>query len=303
MPIKSFFKKVPFVTENINNYKYYKRKALFRSIFNETGLPYRPSRKVLFYPEVPSWQNAIRAILEILNFEITNDINDKYLFAIKWHDCTYKTGEEWLKNIACAGPVINLGSRDISKKYVDQLSLEIFGYSTEIDPLTYHGRCVKKSNINSMHDGRIINCPIKKEEIQEDYIYQLLINNKVTNDYLEEFRVILYQDKIPFLFHKYKLIQNQFVSLNEKVTIKSAENVFSKPEINKLIKLPHKMGLDLAEMDVLRDQHSGRIYVIDVNDTPGALPINSAKIKKEALLKMTLAFHNTYLADLYLINN
>jgi len=298
IPLKTYLKKIPLVADNINNYKYYKRKVFFRSIFKETGLPHRPTQKVLIYPDLPSWQNAIRAILDILNFEITNNVDENYLFAIKWHDCTYKNGEEWLNNITCTGPILNYKSFDISKKYIDQLSHEIFGYSTVIDPLRHHGRCVKKSNINSMHDGSIITCPINEEEMHEDYIYQILINNKVDNNYLEEFRVLFYKDHVPFVFQKYKLLHNQFVSKNEKVSIKNPEDVFSEDEIDKLIKLPSRMGLDLAEMDVLRDRDNNKIYIIDVNDTPGALPINSENIKREALLKMTLAFYNSYLREL-----
>lgn len=297
--LKSSLKKIPFLVDSVYNYRGYKRKEFFKSIFKETGLPDRPKQKVLVYPDQLSWWNGIRAVLEILNFEITYDIDDDYLFAIKWHDCTYKTNEEWLKKISCSGPVLNSNCLDISKNYVDKLSREVFKYSTLVNPSEYHGRCVKKSDTNSRHDGKIIACPIGEDEIQDGYIYQILVNNEEDGKYVEDIRVPFYKDHIPFVYLKYKLLHNKFVSKNEKVYIRKTTDIFSEAEIEKLIALPLKMGLDFAEMDVLRSRDNGLIYVIDVNDTPGALPRNYGSIRREGLTKMTTAFYNSFLKALY----
>src|SRR6056297_2076305 len=53
---------------------------------------------------------------------------------------------------------------DISKSRVHKAFHEAFGYSIDVDPTKYDGLLVSKSNVNSKHDGYIIQGPIKERE-------------------------------------------------------------------------------------------------------------------------------------------
>lgn len=44
--------------------------------------------------------------------------------------------------------------------------------------------------------------------------------------------------------------------------------VFSQSEIAQLIEFSEKLGLDIGEIDVLRDNSTSRIYAVDVAKTP-----------------------------------
>jgi hypothetical protein len=44
--------------------------------------------------------------------------------------------------------------------------------------------------------------------------------------------------------------------------------VFSARERQQILELAIELGLDIGEVDTIRDRQDGRLYVIDVNDTP-----------------------------------
>lgn len=52
-------------------------------------------------------------------------------------------------------------------------------------------------------------------------------------------------------------------------------------EAELLLRLCRALGLDYGELDVLRDVEDGKLYVVDVNNTPWAPPIIS--IRKTSL--------------------
>jgi len=68
-----------------------------------------------------------------------------------------------LNEIIC----INLNCNDISKTKVSNVHKKVFKYAIDIDPLKFNGKAVEKSYINALHDGRIIECPIKKVNFQK----------------------------------------------------------------------------------------------------------------------------------------
>ena len=68
---------------------------------------------------------------------------------------------------------LNFACHDISKSRVAAVFEATFGYPLAIDPTTYDGDAVEKSEINSMHDGRVVRCPADR---REGYVYQRLID-------------------------------------------------------------------------------------------------------------------------------
>jgi glutathione synthase/RimK-type ligase-like ATP-grasp enzyme len=71
--------------------------------------------------------------------------------------------------------------------------------------------------------------------------------------------------------------------------------IFSQQELDNIRKMAVQMGADFCEFDVLRDNGSGRIYVIDVNKTPYGPPAGlSANESKHAVMLLTQAFRQAF---------
>ena len=66
--------------------------------------------------------------------------------------------------------------------------------------LSYHGKMVKKSDINAEHDGVIIDAPI--DAVEEHYIYQILINNSLSDKLIIDIRVPVIGNVLDFVYLK-----------------------------------------------------------------------------------------------------
>jgi hypothetical protein len=263
-----------------------------------------PRRKVLIYPDEPFRWSPLWSILHLLNFKITTDISDNYDMAISWDDATFKEVKPQLSIIAKQKPIINLHSTDISKKRVDALFEKVFGYGITVDPLTYHGLALQKGNINAQQSGKPVQLPLTNP--QEDCVYQLIIPHQYDDKYVLDYRVPVFKDYIPFVYEKFVLIQDKFISFGAKVNLKETDEVFTNDEISKMIQMCKEMGIEYAELDVMRSTDNGKIYVVDVNDTPGSFPgqsrleedgvdIYEAGKKEEAIIRLTKAFQDKFL--------
>lgn len=89
---------------------------------------------------------------------------------------------------------------------------------------------------------------------------------------MQEFRVPIIGNQVPFVYRKERLIENRFSSVNTFVEILPRESVFSNKELMQIIEMSRIIGLDVGEMDVLRSKQDGKIYVIDANRTPNGPP-------------------------------
>ncbi|MGM0649910.1 MAG: hypothetical protein ACQES1_05305 [Bacteroidota bacterium] len=223
------------------------------------------TKTILVYPHYPSRRSTIYLLARQLNYNVTNKPKNKFDFAIYWEYLTFRKEYEYLESIARHKKVINLYSRDISKKTVDQAFKSVFNYSTFINPLTYKGKIVKKNDINAIHDGTVLDGPIEKKE--NGFIYQILINNKTNNDFVIDIRVPIIFGTLSFVYEKFKPENDRF-GHPERSIVRNINEMLSNEEINKINKLCHLLKLEFGEMDVLRDRDNGKIYVIDVNNTP-----------------------------------
>lgn len=251
-------------------------------------------KKVIFYPEMPKKRSVLGRIFKILKYQIVNDLSqaEDAQFIVNWDFATYRTSYPELLELSKTREVINIHCIDISKKHVDQIFGNIFGYKTIIDPTTFKGKCVKKGDMNAVHDGTIVECPIEKPD--PEYIYQKLINNKANEHFIEDIRVPIFKDHIPFVYIKNRPIDTRFASLNSKVSVAETEKILSKEEVNKILLFCHEMGLDYGELDVLRDRDDKKIYIVDANNTPGGPPINTYSGQLTALRKLVLAFDKQF---------
>jgi hypothetical protein len=193
--------------------------------------------------------------------------------------------------------LININCNDISKERVNTDFEEVFGYSLSVDPTTYSGPSVMKMNWNALHKGKIIMCPCDIEK-KGKYVFQKLIRNEVEGGLVEDMRVPVFRDKTPFVYLKYRPIEDRLVDrkhVNKKATIVETNTVLSENELNKIHRFCRKIGLDCGEVDVLRDRFDGRIYIVDANNTPSG-PTSSINKEegKEAVRRLAKAFEEAF---------
>ncbi len=117
-------------------------------------------KKILFYPDSPERLFVIYKIVLFLGYRITADPSKSCDIAIKWrtaHDGNpFLPPEPALAELAHARPrvkFLNMQCNDVRKERVSIVFEETFGYSLSVDPQTYTGKCVMKSNWNGLHVG------------------------------------------------------------------------------------------------------------------------------------------------------
>ena len=235
------------------------------------------SKTIAFYPQ-PSgpWYNAWLAA-RMAGLKIISDPHEADHVFI-FDDATHsRIGLELPSNLRAKA--INDNIHDISKSHVSKIFKDVFGYSVDINPQTYKGLAVRKSEINGTHDGEIIECPIPETDLRDDVVYQKLIESTFNNITSEDLRAAYVMGDIPVVAHKYKDIGNRFGMEYKSVDVEMKSDVFTDNEIKLLIKFCQKIGLDFGALDVMRDKHDGHIYVVDVNKT--CMPVLSLSLREQ----------------------
>jgi len=280
-----YYNGMPFSERLTKDIKHFFRLSylFFRSGFN--------IKTILIYPHYPSKKATISRICKKLGYNYTNNPLSKYKLAINWEYATYRKSNKVLEDIAKQKKVLNLKSLDINKLLVDAVFKEVFGYGTEINPLTFEGKAVKKSVINALHNYEIIDCPIAEKE--EGFIYQILIDNNTPEGQILDFRLALINQKIPYVLKKYHPKGSRFKNVVDNIETRTAEEVFSSEEIKKFLEFSAKINIDYGELDVLRCNKTQKIYIIDVNNTPNiTYDKNYKQNVMSALNKLACEFKN-----------
>lgn len=158
----------------------------------------------------------------------------------------------------------NFGCGDVSKTYVAQVMEEAFGYPLAIDPTTFVGDAVEKSEGNGLHDGRLVSCPTARIEGKA---YQRVIKTEGADGWAHDLRTACVSGKPVVVFVKKKPASARFSIQNTSVVVKAPEDVFSADELAQIERFCATMKLDWGGLDVLRENESGRLYVVDVNKT------------------------------------
>lgn len=248
---------------------------------------------IVTFPDYPSKRTTIFKIADGLNYRLTNKLKSKASLYLFFHDETFTQPSEDILNIK--SDVLNKGVTDISKKKVDEVHLKIFGYNTSIDPLTFNGLAVKKNNLNALHDGQIIECPIT--QASSDFVYQILIDNTEPQGMVVDFRVPVMKGRIPHCYKKYKTNAVRFTNEVSSSSLHDPTELFSAEEIKRIEQFSLAFELDFGELDILRHK-DGRIFIIDVNKTPYGPPVGlSEEENKKAVNRLTTSFKQTFLSN------
>lgn len=232
----------------------------YRSIRRQYGLRLRTARRVvLFYPDRPSRSSVAYKLCALLGHRITANPDGYYDVAIRWRDRTRAT-------VTLPG-ALNAGCSDISKAHVASVFADVFGYPLAVDPMTYRAPMVEKSDDNYRHDGEIITGPVIA---QPGKVYQRLIDNTDGFEAVDH-RVAIVGGAVPLVYLKRRPLESRFSNTNTTVAVHGSDELFTTIEERQLVTFAKRMGLDYGEMDVLRDT-DGRIYVVDVANTPAGPP-------------------------------
>ena len=182
---------------------------------------------------------------------------------------------------------MNFSCRDIGKRHVDRVFRSIFGYGSPVDPRTHHGIAVRKSNLNAQHDGRIVRCPVRT--VRRTSVYQRLINNTGGGAFADDLRTPVLGGDVPFVYVIRKPLKSRFGSARGERIVETRD-AFSAGEIDRIRRFAAAMGLDYAELDILRDADDGRIVIVDANPTPwGPTTMEPAELDR-AYARLAVSF-------------
>jgi hypothetical protein len=246
-----------------------------------------PTKTVLFFPEVPHWSAVEFKLCALLGYAMTSDPNEDFDVAFKRKDATFFESAI-LKSIpVSANRILNARSVDISKRTVGNVFGDVFGYPLDVDPTRYEGEIVEKSDANAAHDGRIIQGPLFREDIRPGRVYQRLIDNaSEQKGFVLDYRLPIYGDEIPLVYLEHRPLETRFSWVDSFAKLGDLDALFSRQELDSILLLARRMGIDYGEFDVLRDR-DGRVYVIDTNNTPAgpppAMPAPEQKVAMECL--------------------
>ena len=223
-----------------------------------------PKKTILFYPKRPQRWNVIYKLCSRAGYWITTNPRRTCDAAFRWDNATRSVPRSFRYDAGA----INLHCTDISKRHVSDVFADVFGYDLGVDPTTYHGLVVKKSDENATHDGEVIECPIPAEDVDPGFAYQKAIDNRRDDaDGFYEYRVPVFLKTIPAVYVKYRPSEAQFKEFNGAEVV-APDSVLSDQERDDILAFTEALGLEYGELDVLRDRGDGRIYVVDANNTP-----------------------------------
>jgi hypothetical protein len=241
--------------------------------------------RIAFGPVRPNPWYAIWPVCRLGYIEIVNDPADADILF-------YFEDKEYAQDIPFAGAnkqVLNGQCLDIRKSKVAEVFEQTFGYPLSIDPTTYHGLAVRKSEMNGVHDGQIVPCPTTVP--RDNLVYQRLVENTHDGKTYTDIRTPIVGGTIPTVYLKRRTANGRFSNDNTSVILTSADAQFSPHEQERILTFAKRMKLDFGGMDILRHRRDGRLFIVDVNKTDMGPPTALARTDKHiAMKKLSAAF-------------
>ena len=183
---------------------------------------------------------------------------------------------------------LNAGCADISKSRVADIFGTVFGYPLAVDPATWLGDAVEKSEENGAHDGRIVACPRVRAPGRT---YQRAIDTVRADGYAYDLRTHCVGGVPVIVWIKRRDPALRFAPPSLAVTRHAPGDVFDAAELADIGRFVRATRADWCALDILRDA-DGRIYIVDVNKTDAG-PIHALsfadKLASIALLGRALS--------------
>lgn len=248
---------------------------------------------VIAYPDLPSRRSSLHKICMELKWELTNAPRINPKICIRFEDQTEKNTPlpRWITDETTH--LWNANCSDIRKSTLEQSHQAAFGYGMAVDPTSFEGPMVIKSEFNARHDGKIIKGPIAHSDKQPHCVYQLDIKNSDETGQYFDYRLVFVRGSIPLAYKKYKTAESRFTNQCASAQIIAVNAALDHEEIEFIRTMMHSLQVDYAELDALRDAQTGKLFVIDVNPTPWGPPAELPdKEKRDAIQAMATTFEN-----------
>jgi hypothetical protein len=194
---------------------------------------------------------------------------------VLYRDATWVTLPEDDPYAAIAPTWINGRCRDISKRTVQRVFAEVFGYPLAVDPLTYEGVCVRKPNrnavsVNDVKDMLVMVGPIPADELSDEHVYERRIDGRVPGLGHVELYTYVVGGTVVSVLRDVRLDGMQAGRLAKMLdhSVVDARMVFSAQERTQIGGFCAAMGLDYGKLDIIRDREDRRLYILDANKTP-----------------------------------
>jgi hypothetical protein len=211
-----------------------------------------------------------------LGYPVVTDPESPFDIAIFWTVRTIRRPDARLADIVAHSPVLNYACRSIAKSHVDRVFTSVFGYSSLVNPTEKGAACVRKSNLNAMKDSRLVKRPVRR--VSRRFVYQRLIDTTIDHTCVEELRTPVIGGEIPVVYTVRKPVTQRFGD-PRRVWFVDARDVFSPAEIDSICVFCEAMGLDYAELDILRDRIDGRVFIVDANPTSWTFNLQEAELR------------------------
>lgn len=225
--------------------------------------------RIFFWPDRPRDNLLVFPLMEQAGWEFA-DHPDEADWCVLHRDATWiRPGDADPWEERSAG-WINGRCRDISKWHVQETFHQAFGYSLAVDPLTWEGELVQKSDQNFRKDCLILQGPLDARI--EGQVYQRLVRGDFdAQGRATEYRALVVGGVIaglmrapwwPIEYRREKPLE--FIPDWVRV-----EDSFTTDELAGVTRFCGLLGLDYGKLDIIRDREDGRIYIVDANNTPG----------------------------------
>lgn len=195
-------------------------------------------------------------------------------------------------------PVINVRCSDCSKSRVSEVFETVTGRALAVDPTTYRGPIVEKSELNGAHDGRVVEGPMQP---LPGKAYQRLVDTLAPDGCVEDLRCPTVGGEIATVFLKRRPVQSRFANANTEVRELDPKAVFSDAERDLIKSFCVEFGLDWGGLDVLRDRRTKDLWIVDANKTdmgpPTALALDQKLASARTLGARLRAYCEQRLAD------
>jgi len=241
--------------------------------------------KLLTWPNGLGGGQRLSVFRQMLGFEHTTDPTDPDItVAIHYNKLNRRVYPKELAALEERGiKVWNKDVLNVKKDYVDDIFTEVFGYSLRLDPTKHRGMAVIKTSQQAVHGGKLIECPIPEWRVDvkprmsgngEPHYrqYQKFIDTRISKELIRDYRILYMARQPVMLFEKHIESRCLFhVPKGAYLDIRPTPNLypsFSSDEIAKIGEFVEAFKLDFGEIDVLRQNSDGKIYIVDINDLP-----------------------------------
>jgi len=155
-----------------------------------------------------------------------------------------------------------------SKIHIDRVHRRVFGYNLQIDPLTFVGAAFVKSDEDGTQDGSTVqlpvNCPARGA------IYQRIVDNIMPDGTRQDICIPIVAGRIPFVHTRYRRLEARIgPPMEGKGEFRATNEIISNSEQAAIMLMCREMKFEFGELDAIRDNRDGRIYIIDFNLNTG----------------------------------